>query len=98
MAEVALKQTINRPSARDIGAWDRLKVNRNWLGFLFMLPAAAILVCFLAYPPGLGVWLSFTDARIRRSGTVIGLENYDWLSDDTVFLISVFNTLVYNSV
>jgi multiple sugar transport system permease protein len=63
-----------------------------------MLPAGAILVLFLAYPLGLGVWLSFTDARIGRSGVFIGLENYEWLSDDSVFLLSVFNTLLYTGV
>src|ERR1700731_359442 len=98
MTDAALKRTIDRPAARDIGAWGRLKVNRHWLGFLFMLPAAAILICFLAYPLGLGVWLSFTDARIGRSGTFIGLENYEWLWDDSVFRLSVFNTLLYTCV
>ena len=80
---------------RDVTAWDRLKANREWLGFWFMLPAAAFLVLFLAYPLGLGVWLSFTDARIGRSGVFIGLENYEWLWGDSVFWLSVFNTLLY---
>ena len=44
---------------------DATKSNRNWLGFWFMLPAMAFLVLFLAYPLGLGVWLSFTDAKHR---------------------------------
>ena len=47
-----------------------------------MLPAAAFLILFLAYPLGLGVWLSFTDAQIGRAGVFIGLENYEWLWDD----------------
>ncbi len=63
-----------------------------------MLPAAAFLLLFLAYPLGLGVWLSFTDARIGRSGEFIGTENYVWLWDDTVFWLSVFNTLLYTFV
>ena len=42
-----------------------LKTNRDWLAIWFMLPAAAFLILFLAYPLGLGVWLSFTDARHR---------------------------------
>jgi multiple sugar transport system permease protein len=83
---------------RDATAWARLKVNRDWLGFWFMLPAAAILILFLAYPLGLGVWLSFTDARIGRSGTFVGLENYEWLWGDNVFWLSVFNTLLYTTV
>ena len=32
-----------------------------------MLPAAGFLLLFLAYPLGLGIWMSFTDARIGRS-------------------------------
>lgn len=73
----------------------RLNQNRNWLGFLFMLPAAVILILFLAYPLGKGVWLSFTDAKIGRDGIFIGLENYEWLLDDSIFWKSVFNTIVY---
>jgi multiple sugar transport system permease protein len=83
---------------RDVAAWHRLKVNRDWLGLWFMLPAAAFLLLFLAYPLGLGIWLSFTDARIGRAGNFIGLENYEWLWDDSVFWLSVFNTLLYTGV
>jgi multiple sugar transport system permease protein len=82
----------------DVSAWQRLKVDRDWLGLWFMLPAAGFLLLFLAYPLGLGVWMSFTDARIGRSGAFIGLENYEWLSDDSIFWLSVFNTLLYTAV
>ena len=78
--------------------WSRLKSNRDWLGFWFMLPAMAFLILFLAYPLGLGIWISFTDARIGRAGEFIGIENYDWLRDDSIFWLSVFNTLLYTSV
>lgn len=88
-------------SARSTAAptrWELLKWNRNWLGFWFMVPAAAFLVLFLAYPLALGVWLSFTDTKIGRAGVFIGLENYTWLGDDPVFWLSVFNTLLYTTV
>src|SRR6516165_5290682 len=83
---------------RDVTAWDQLKTSRDWLGFWFMLPAMAFLILFLAYPLGLGVWLSFTDARIGRPGEFVGSENYEWLWDDSVFWLSVFNTLLYTVV
>ena len=51
-------------------AWDKLKRNRNWLGFWFMLPAMAFLLLFLAYPLVLGIYMSFTDVRIGRPGVV----------------------------
>ncbi|WP_448954745.1 carbohydrate ABC transporter permease [Labrys neptuniae] len=60
-----------------------------------MLPAAVFLICLLAYPLGLGVWLGFTDTKIGREGVFIGLENYEFLWADSVFWLSVFNTIVY---
>ncbi|MBY3500651.1 sugar ABC transporter permease [Rhizobium laguerreae] len=80
------------------GPISSLLQNNNVLGFLFMLPAAVFLVCFLTYPLGLGVWLGFTDTRIGRDGIFIGLENYRFLMDDGVFWLSVFNTILYTSV
>jgi multiple sugar transport system permease protein len=78
--------------------WQRLSANHNWIAFWFMLPAGAFLILFLAYPLGLGVWMSFTDVRIGRPGVFIGLENYEWLWEDGVFWLSVFNTLLYTTV
>jgi len=78
--------------------WRRLTTNRNWIASWFMLPAAAFLILFLAYPLGLGVWMSFTNVRIGREGVFIGLENYEWLRDDSIFWLSVFNTLLYTLV
>jgi multiple sugar transport system permease protein len=76
----------------------RLGSNRNAMGLLFMVPAAAFLLVFLTYPLGLGVWLGFTDTRIGRPGVFIGLENYEFLFDDSVFWESVFNTVLYTTV
>jgi len=97
MADIALKSSIKSPP-RDISVWARVMADKNWLGFWFMLPAAAFLILFLAYPLGLGVWLSFTDARLGRGGVFVGLENYDFLSDDPTFWLTVFNTILYTSV
>ncbi len=79
-------------------SWSRLKHNRTWVGFWFMLPAGAFLILFLTYPLGLGVWLSFTDTKIGRPGVFIGLENFAWLWDDQVFWLAVFNTFLYTIV
>jgi multiple sugar transport system permease protein len=98
MATVALGRREAKREIRAASAWGRLKVNRNWLGFWFMLPACAFLVLFLAYPLGLGMWMSFTSAKIGRAGHFIGIENYEWLRDDSIFWLSVFNTLLYTIV
>jgi multiple sugar transport system permease protein len=76
----------------------RLEDSRTALGLLFLLPAAILLLLFLTYPLGLGVWLGFTDERIGRTGVFIGLENYEYLWNDSVFWLSVFNTLLYTTV
>jgi multiple sugar transport system permease protein len=72
--------------------------DRRVLSVLFMVPALGLLLVFLAYPLGLGVWLGFTDARIGRPGIFTGLENYISLFQDDVFLLSVFNTILYTTV
>jgi len=72
--------------------------NRNVLGLLFMLPAAALLLVFLTYPLGLGTWLGFTDAKIGRTGQWVGLANFEYLFGDSVARLSLFNTLFSTAV
>src|SRR5262249_13629916 len=98
MADIALAPERAKREIREATTWDQLKHNRNWLGFWFMLPALAFLILFLAYPLGLGIYLSFTDTKIGRIGQFIGVENYDWLWDDAIFWLSVTNTLLYTFV
>jgi len=81
-----------------LGLLNRLNNSSAALGLLFMLPAAAILLIFLTYPLGLGVWLGLTDTKIGRSGVFIGLENYYSLARDSVFWLVVGNTIFYTAV
>jgi multiple sugar transport system permease protein len=60
-----------------------------------MIPAVGLLLLFLTYPLGLGVWLAFTDTTIGRPGEFIGLWNYESLFADSVFWLSVTNTIGY---
>ena len=99
------KQTVIADSHVPAGTGPRTKSRvsallegRNSLGALFMLPAAALLLVFLTYPLALGVWLGFTDTTIGRAGQFIGLENYQAMWTDTVFWLSVFNTVLYTVV
>jgi multiple sugar transport system permease protein len=81
-----------------VPAMKHLWHDRNFLGLLFMLPAAAFLLLFLVYPLGLGIWLSFTDARIGQPGSFVGLENYEWIVGDHKFQTAVFFTIFYTLV
>ena len=77
---------------------EKLQNSRNALGLIFMLPAALLLLLFLTYPLGLGVWLGFTDAKIGRPGEWVGIDNYVYLATDSVMQLALFNTLFYTTV
>jgi multiple sugar transport system permease protein len=94
-AAAAMGTSFREPESM---SFSRLLENRNFLGFLFMLPAAALLLVFLSYPLGLGTWLGFTDAKIGRPGAWVGLGNYIYLFDDQVARLALFNTVFYTSV
>ncbi len=87
-----------RPVQAQETTWSQLKSNKGWLGFWYMMPAGLLLGLFLAWPLFLGIWLSFTDTKIGRAGKFIGLENYEWLMGDSIFWLSVFNTMIYTTV
>jgi len=98
MSTVQTSMPVQAAVADTPSLWTRLRTNRNWVALWFMLPAAAFLILFLAYPLFLGVWMSFTDERIGRTGVFVGLENYQWLWDDSIFWLAVFNTLLYTII
>ena len=50
MAKVATSSAVAGRLIDHASPWQRLKVDRYWLAFWFMLPAAAFLLLFLAYP------------------------------------------------
>jgi multiple sugar transport system permease protein len=77
---------------------DKLQNSRNALGLIFMLPAALLLLLFLTYPLGLGLWLGFTDTKVGRPGEWIGLGNYIYLWGDSVTRLALFNTIFYTTV
>ena len=63
-----------------------------------MLPAAAFLLLFLAYPLGLGIWLSFTDAASAAAAISSASRTTSGCGTTAVFWLSVFNTLLYTGV
>ncbi len=79
----------------------------HWLGRLFdwkpflivvcMLPAAGLLLTFLTYPLGLGIWLAFTDTSIGGTGHWIGLANFAFLAGDRIFWQAVFYSVFYTA-
>ena len=88
--------------------WTHVRPQPNWLMRLFdwkpflvfmcMLPAAGLLLVFLTYPLGLGIWLAFTDTTIGRGGQWVGFENFEYLLEDPLFWSAVFYSVFYTAV
>ncbi len=76
----------------------RLLDNKTFLIVACLTPAVGLLVVFLAYPLGLGVWLAFTDTQIGGGGQFIGLGNFISLANDSIFWMTVFQTIFYTVV
>ena len=94
MATTTTSESLALVGRRD--NWlSRLFDNKTFLIILCLTPAVGLLVLFLSYPLGLGVWLAFTDTRIGRAGEWIGGFNYELLFTDRVFWMSVWWTCVY---
>ena len=98
MASFTPAQRAARPIPARRSLVFRLADDRNVLGVALMLPAAAFLLVFLAYPLVLGFWLGMTDASIGQPGRFIGFANLVSLAHDNIFWLSVFNTTFYTIV
>ncbi len=101
---MSANQALSPPAPR----WSGARKPDNWVVRLFdykpflaaicLVPALGLLGVFLTYPLGLGFWMAFTDAKIGRSGSFIGLANFISLAKDPIFWLSVGNTLFYTFI
>ena len=92
----------------DAATWVQPRHRPGWLARLFdykpflvficLFPALGLLLVFLTYPLGLGIWMAFTDTQIGRSGKWVGLENFESLFGDRIFLNTVWFTVFYTAV
>jgi multiple sugar transport system permease protein len=88
--------------------WVHRRTEPGWLARLFdskpflvvvcLLPAVGLLMTFLTYPLGLGIYLAFTDTTIGRRGVWVGIENFQYLLSDPIFWNAVFFSVFYTSI
>ena len=88
--------------------WVHRRADPTWLVRLFnskpflvvicLLPAVGLLMTFLTYPLGLGIYLAFTDTTIGRRGVWVGIENFQYLLSDPIFWNAVFFSVFYTSI
>lgn len=69
----------------------------NWTPYLFILPAAVVVLLFFFIPAGTLFYLSLTDRSAANfsNPNFVGLENYDIILNDRFMLKILRNTLFY---
>ena len=87
-----------QPVRRQQGRLARLLDNKSFLVAICLFPAVALLLIFLTYPLGLGIYLAFTDTQIGGGGHWVGLANFISLAQDSTFWGAVFYTIFYTAV
>jgi len=58
-------------------------------------PALLIVAGTIAYPLGLELWYSLSDAQVGQLGHFVGLANYAYLLRQPTYHDALLNTLVY---
>ncbi|OLF10883.1 sugar ABC transporter permease [Actinophytocola xinjiangensis] len=76
----------------------RVRLRDPVTGLLFVLPMLVLFVVFRFLPLAGSVGMSFTDYRINGSWDPVGLDNYQRLLSDPVFLDSLQVTLIYAAI
>lgn len=72
---------------------DRLR--ENWIGYVFVFPVLLALA-FLFYIPLIrGIWISFLDEVVSGENLWVGIENYEWLLTNDLFIYALGWTLIF---
>ena len=94
-AETRAEAGVDQPRRGKSRFWDR----EAPLAYLFMIPGLMILLLFMAYPFFLGIYLSMTDKMVGFADfSFVAFENFQLLLSDSIFRLTVANTLIYSFV
>lgn len=73
-------------------------IRRLWLPIVFLIPAAVVLLLFMAVPLVNAILLSFQSWNGMSPPVWAGLHNYETLVQDRIFLIALGNTVYFSIV
>jgi multiple sugar transport system permease protein len=77
----------------------RLMQRESTLGYALLVPTMLMLLVFLAWPFLWGIWLSVSNAEIGNDQThFVGLGNFIYNLQDTIFVQSFWNTMAYTAI
>ena len=66
--------------------------------YIMLAPVTVLLVALVAYPFGLSLWLSLTNATVGNEGHFVGLANFRNQLDSAIFRLAFRNTIWYTAV
>jgi putative chitobiose transport system permease protein len=96
-AQSAVSDAGDRPFGEDViassASWRRRL--RPWF---FLAPALVLLATFTFWPVLFGSYLAFTEYNFLTPPRWVGLANFEDLAQDTVFYISMKNSLLYLAI
>lgn len=76
-----------------------MRTSRNfWQVFLLLSPAVLFVVFFIAFPLGLELWFSVSNAQLGEIGSFVGLANFAYLVRQGTYHDALINTAVYTVV
>jgi len=85
---------LPRPQLAPPSLADLLESER-FLAFVLLAPAVLLLIAFIAYPFGMGIWLALSDTSVGNPGHFVGLHNFVVAWQDSIFRQAFWNTGVY---
>jgi multiple sugar transport system permease protein len=100
-APQALKDATRAPSvpkASFRASPARDAARRPLTGWLFVAPTAIIVAALFLAPLAILIYMSFTDWPLLASPTPNGLDNYQRLADDELFVGAISFTLIYTAI
>ena len=62
--------------------------------YWYLAPVLAVLLGLIVYPFFNGITLSFTNRMVARPGTFVGIKNFSFLFQDSVYRLSFRNSIV----
>jgi multiple sugar transport system permease protein len=69
--------------------------NEAVFGYALMVPALILIVVFIAYPFGLGIWMALTNKLVGKPGDFIGFGNFTHLFESAIFWQTAWNTVFF---
>src|ERR671925_1851979 len=89
--------TLPKEKAYRTAKWRLILERESSMGYAMVVPAALILMLFIAYPFVLGIRMSLSHWLVGQEPVFVGLQNFVRNADSTIFTRTVQNTFIYTA-